>query len=1046
MKCPKCHFDNPEDTFFCGKCATPLPTSDEAKFSQTETLKTPIKELMTGSTFAGRYQIIEELGKGGMGKVYRVLDKKLNEEVALKLIKPEIASDKETIGRFSNELKLARKISHRNVGRMYELMEDEGIHFITMEYVAGEDLKSFIRRSRQLAVGTGVAIGRQVCEGLAEAHRLGVIHRDLKPSNIMIDKEGNVRIMDFGIARSLAAKGITGAGIIIGTPEYMSPEQVEGKEADQRSDIYSLGIILFEMLTGHLPFKGDTPLSVAVMQKSERPPDPKSLNAQIPDDLSHIILKCLEKSKEKRFQSADEVQTVLAGIEKELPTTSVPLATHKPFTSKQITVQFSLKRALWPFIALVAVAIIGFAIWKILPHQAGPKRAIAVIGFKNQTGDQNLDYLQEAIPNLLITSLEQSGHFRVTSWERLKDLLRQSGKESTAINDEEAGFEVCRKEGVDAIVLGSYIKAGETFATNIKVLDASTKQLLKTASSRGEGVSSVIKTQVDEISRTISRGLGPIAAKIEAAPPKIAELTTSSIEAYNYFLRGRDDYEKFYYADARKFLEKAVSLDPTFAVAYLYLGEVAAEIFDTKARNDAYEMAKKYSEKASEKERLYIEAKYAGVIEQDSEKRLRLLKELTKTYPQEKQFHADLGFYYDARGKFPEAIAEYDKALALDPNFGYVINMAGYLYAKMGELEKALQYFERYAAANPGQANPIDSIAELYFRMGDFDQAKAKYHETLEIRPDFSGSCRGLAYIFALQENYPEVRHWIEESIKRAPTSYEKMEGLWLNAYYDYFLGRWDESLAEYLTIREQAENAGGTTVVAGTNWIAGYLYADRGEYDLAQKAFQAYSDWGLKRSPAYKNFYSTEHVFLTGWIDLKQGRVDAASAKLKELEPLLPKVESRQQEAMTLLYHLLETEVFLAENLLEKAIEAGLKIIPANFPNMTTGELPEYNIPFLKDVLARAYWKKGDLEKAISEYERLMTINPKNQVRYLIPPLYHYRLAKLYEQKGLKDKAKAQYERFLNFWKDADPGHPEIADAKNVLAGPAASAKGGRS
>ena len=164
-----------------------------------------------------------------MGKVYRVLDKKLSEEVALKLIKPEIASDKETIGRFSNELKLARKISHRNVGRMYELMEDEGMHFITMEYVAGEDLKSFIRRSRQLAVGTAIAIGRQVSEGLAEAHRLGVIHRDLKPSNIMIDKEGNVRIMDFGIARSLAAKGITGAGIIIGTPEYMSPEQVEGK-------------------------------------------------------------------------------------------------------------------------------------------------------------------------------------------------------------------------------------------------------------------------------------------------------------------------------------------------------------------------------------------------------------------------------------------------------------------------------------------------------------------------------------------------------------------------------------------------------------------------------------------------------------------------------------------------------------------------------------------------------------------------------------------------------------------------------------------------
>ncbi len=185
IKCPKCQFDNPDDSKFCKECGTQIISLEEIPV--TETLETPTKELTTGSVFAGRYQIIEVLGKGGMGKVYRALDKKLNEEVALKLVKPEIASDKKTLERFSNELKIARKIAHKNVGRMYELMEEKGTRYITMEYVPGEDLKRLIRKVGQFSAGKTVSIARQVCEGLAEAHRLGVVHRDLKPQNIMVD-------------------------------------------------------------------------------------------------------------------------------------------------------------------------------------------------------------------------------------------------------------------------------------------------------------------------------------------------------------------------------------------------------------------------------------------------------------------------------------------------------------------------------------------------------------------------------------------------------------------------------------------------------------------------------------------------------------------------------------------------------------------------------------------------------------------------------------------------------------------------------------------
>ena len=319
VKCPKCHFENPDDTLFCGRCGTKFTSSEDSEV--TKTLETSKEELTRGTTFASRFEIIEELGKGGMGRVYRVEDNKLKQEVALKLVKPEIAKDQKTIERFRNELKTARMISHKNVCRMFDLGESEGTHFITMEFIPGEDLKNFIKRAAPLSIARAISVAKQVCDGLSEAHRLGVVHRDLKSSNIMIDKEGDARIMDFGIARSRETKGITGAGMIIGTPEYMSLEQIEGKEVDQRSDIYSLGVILYEMVTGRVPFEGDTPFTIGVKHKSETPKDPKELNTQIPLNLNHVILKCLEKDKKKRYQSAGEIRSELESIEKGIPTT-----------------------------------------------------------------------------------------------------------------------------------------------------------------------------------------------------------------------------------------------------------------------------------------------------------------------------------------------------------------------------------------------------------------------------------------------------------------------------------------------------------------------------------------------------------------------------------------------------------------------------------------------------------------------------------------------------------------------------------------------------
>jgi serine/threonine protein kinase len=384
MKCPRCQHDSPENTRYCGRCGCELPDSGETAELRTATFQTPAKGLERGTTFARRFEIIEEIGKGGMGTVYKAYDSKIREVVALKLLKPEISSDIEVIERFRNEIKLARQVSHRHVCRMYDIGEEWLSIYISMEYVPGEDLKSFIRRSGHLNEAKALGLAKQIAEGLAEAHRLGVVHRDLKPQNIMIDRDGNAKIMDFGIARSLHTRGITGTGVIIGTPEYMAPEQAEGHDIDHRVDIYALGAILFEMVTGRVPFEGETPLSIVLKHRSEPPADPKAINAQISAALSQVILKCLEKSRDRRFQSAAEVLEALGEVEQGLPMTRQTTGKSKPAATREITVKFNLKKALLPGLVAMAALIIGLGYLLLnrsanRPTPAGSRQGAIVI-------------------------------------------------------------------------------------------------------------------------------------------------------------------------------------------------------------------------------------------------------------------------------------------------------------------------------------------------------------------------------------------------------------------------------------------------------------------------------------------------------------------------------------------------------------------------------------------------------------------------------------------------------------------------------------------
>ena len=368
---------------FCGHCgaslAIPVKTFD---ISKTQTLAFSPGLLSDGTMFAGRYLVIDDLGKGGMGHVYRVLDTKIDEEVALKFINAEVAADAKIIERFRNELKITRKITHRHVCRMYDLSEDGKSLFITMEYIPGEDLGNMLRRLGRLPLEKAFPIAQQVCEGLAEVHRLGVVHRDLKPKNIMIDREGNAKIMDFGLARTPHGVKLTEVGHVVGTPAFMSPEQVNGENVDQRSDIFTLGILMFTMLTDKLPFEADTTLALALLHKMYRPPNPSTLNSRVSRELGQVILKCLEVDREKRYQTAQDLLADLKKIGKRFDTYAIQVPDRAKGTRARPFSRLPWSKVITVTSLMLALAASGLAVKTLIKKSrlnAGRKQVIQEI-------------------------------------------------------------------------------------------------------------------------------------------------------------------------------------------------------------------------------------------------------------------------------------------------------------------------------------------------------------------------------------------------------------------------------------------------------------------------------------------------------------------------------------------------------------------------------------------------------------------------------------------------------------------------------------------
>ncbi len=1030
-KCPECNTDNPDTQKFCGECSTPLPSSDEISASPTKTLETPTDKLTRGTIFASRYEIIEQLGKGGMGEVYRVKDKKLDEEMALKVIKPEIAADKGMIERFKNELKLARKIAHRSICKMYDLNEEEETPYITMEYVPGEDLKSFIRKKGKLAEEETIAIAKQVCEGLAEAHELGVIHRDLKPQNIMIDEKSNAKVMDFGIARSVEAPGVTHTGMMIGTPDYISPEQAEGEEADQRSDIYALGVILFEMVTGSVPFKGDSALSVALKHKAQLPQDPRKLNPEISEDMSRLILVCMEKDRERRYQRAEELLEDLRNIEE-----GFPLGTKIRPRRETFGIGLIRRKLFIPALVIVLV-IIGIIIWhpwsqKETVPLPSDKPSLAVMYFQNNTGDESLDIWRGGFSDLLITDLSQSKLIRVLSNDRIYGILEKLGLLEAKNYSTEELKEVATRGNLTHILTGKFTKAGDSFRITTTLQETNRMDFVDSEIIDGKGEESLFII-ADDLTRRIKASFKLSAEQIAGdIDEKVEKITTTFPEAYKFYTEARKYHYLGQYIQSIPFYKRAVAVDPEFALAYADMGLANFWLgYQSKAR-EYLQKALDLSNRVSDRERYFIQGFFYEGSDKTYDKSIEAYNKLLELYPDDNLGNNQLGLVYSLIEEWDKAIELFLSCIQRRYEFIWPYVNLSIVYRAKGLYEKAEEVLEYYLNTVSDNAEIHNQLALTYLCQKKYDLALVEADKALSMDPDnyFYFLTKGNIYhckgdLIKAEKEYQKVLE-LEEKVAHLHGR-QSLGALYL------LQGRFEKSEEQLkqgiLLAKELDEKRWESSLQLDYT----YRYLKSGRFKEALKEIQNAQEAAVQGESLFLQIFSLYYKGIANLEMKSMEKAQRAAAELKEL------IESGMNKKAIRYYHHLMGMIKLKRENFSKAVESfkrGISLLQYQcyfeYPQWLT---PDSHALFMEP-LALAYYKMGDLDTAQEEYEKITSLSSG---RLFFGDIYansFYMLGKICEQKGWKGKAIEHYQKFLDLWKDADPGIAEVEDARKRVGG----------
>jgi tetratricopeptide (TPR) repeat protein len=708
-----------------------------------------------GRPFGPRYLLLRQLGKGGMGEVWKARDRELDQTVALKMIRPDLIEDPALLERFKRETTLARMVTHRNVCRIYDIGEVEGTRFISMEYLEGSDLKALIRREGPLPKEKAVPIAIAISEGLKAAHDAGVVHRDLKPQNIFIDRQGFAHVMDFGIAFSGETAGLTRTGALLGTPEYMSPEQVRGERLDERSDIFSLGLILYEMVTGDVAFAADSVASSMYRRLVDKPRRPREIREEIPLFLEKVILRCLEKEPAFRYQSVGEILA-------DLRTEHAPRAGWgrvRPLVGWKTAVAGALVATL--VVAGILIERRGLR-WG---RPAGSARTLALLPFENATGNPSLDWTRSALPALMADRLDGFSGLRLLDGERTQRALETL---KLPLTGSYTPFDVRRAAsvlGADFVATGRLSRAGSRLQVQTHLQRQVGQGLQEAAAGRAEG------TGEDAIFDLAARMTGTLATGMKAQPPRdlaSRRVLTRSVEALGLYAEALELYRSGRFPEAARRLEGAVGKDPQFAVAQALLSQAYARSGDRERAVTASDLALKNSGALTDHEARLARARQA-VLQGRIDRGIEEYRGVIGAYPQDSDARVELAAVLEQKGDLAGAAAELQRCVTLDPALAPARFSLGFIRMKQGDHEAALKIFSDLLAAYT-QAGDDVGTAKIYHALGNmkmvvsqYADALRYYRQALEVmtrlddKAGMASTLENMASILRTQGKYPEA-------------------------------------------------------------------------------------------------------------------------------------------------------------------------------------------------------------------------------------------------------------------------------------------------